>query len=236
MEEHNEGLTVLFVKEDRLLTQHGHNGYEAFVQAWQDALSFARVGEEELAGFLAQNAADPLVLVSSRQKDLDVAQEYGTAHVGFEDTQRLSASQIVLSWDALSPSYLYKVYARAHGLPVTVLRTEHCILREITLEDLDDLYTIYADPRITRFMEPLYADRKQEEDYTRAYIENIYGFYDFGMWIVEDHRSRRRGYARHRRGKRAGAWLYDRRAVPGTRPGAGGLPRGPCLCMGKYGL
>lgn len=34
-------------------------------------------------------------------------------------------------------------------------------------------------------MEGLYEDRKEEEEFTKAYIDNMYKFYGYGMWIVE---------------------------------------------------
>lgn len=78
---------------------------------------------------------------------------------------------------------------RCTGEPVTVLETKRCLVREITLKDLDRLYEIYAEPGMTDFIEPLYQDREEEERFTKAYIKNMYGFYGYGLWIVEDKES-----------------------------------------------
>ena len=83
------------------------------------------------------------------------------------------------------------MYERYHGIPWTILQTERCVLREIKVEDLERLYEIYAEPSITRYMEPLYADREEEKRYTEAYIQNMYGFYGYGIWIVEEKESGR---------------------------------------------
>lgn len=82
--------------------------------------------------------------------------------------------------------YCQKVYERCHGIPWTILETERCILREIKVEDLERLYEIYEEPSITRYMEPLYEKREEERRYTEAYIQNMYGFYGYGIWIVEE--------------------------------------------------
>lgn len=87
--------------------------------------------------------------------------------------------------------YFQKVYDRCHGIPWTILETKRCLVREICLEDLDRLYEIYRDPSITQYMEGLYEDRKEEERYTQAYIRCMYGFYGYGMWIVEEKASGR---------------------------------------------
>lgn len=78
---------------------------------------------------------------------------------------------------------------RCTGEPVTVFETKRCIVREITLKDLDRLYEIYAEPGMTEFIEPLYKNREEEENFTKAYIKNMYGFYGYGLWIVEEKES-----------------------------------------------
>lgn len=65
------------------------------------------------------------------------------------------------------------------------METERLIIREICLDDLDALYDIYSDSSITRYMEGLYEDRKEEEEFTVAYIKNMYGFYGYGIWILQ---------------------------------------------------
>lgn len=88
-------------------------------------------------------------------------------------------------------TYLEHVRSRFRGEPCHILETERCRVREITTEDVDRLYEIYADPQITEFMENLYEKREDEIAYTKEYIRCHYGFYDFGMWIVEDRESGR---------------------------------------------
>ncbi len=65
------------------------------------------------------------------------------------------------------------------------METERLIIREICLDDLDALYDIYSDSSITKYMEGLYEDHGEEEEFTRAYIKNMYGFYGYGIWILQ---------------------------------------------------
>lgn len=88
------------------------------------------------------------------------------------------------SMEDISEDYLCKVYQRAKGLPWEILTTERLLLREITVEDVPRLYELYADETITRYMEPLFPTRQQEEEYTKDYINNIYHFYGYGMWLI----------------------------------------------------
>lgn len=77
-----------------------------------------------------------------------------------------------------------QVYLRLAGLPWEILRTERLLVRESTLEDVEEFYRIYSDPSITRYMEDLYKDKDAEKAYMQSYIDQIYGFYGYGLWTV----------------------------------------------------
>ena len=61
--------------------------------------------------------------------------------------------------------------------------TERTYLREMALSDLDRLYEIYAEQGMTDYVDDLFA-RDEEEEYIRHYIDNVYFFYGYGMWLV----------------------------------------------------
>lgn len=75
-------------------------------------------------------------------------------------------------------------YLRLTGQPWTILRTDRCMIRETTTDDVDSFYEIYREPSITEYMEGLYDDRDEETAYVRDYIRNVYRFYGYGMWTV----------------------------------------------------
>lgn len=91
----------------------------------------------------------------------------------------------ITSLEELPLEYLQRVYQRFFHIPWEILRTERCLVREITEEDVDELYEIYKDIDVVKYMENLCEDKDEEREYTRKYIENMYGFYGFGMWIVQ---------------------------------------------------
>ena len=91
----------------------------------------------------------------------------------------------ITSLEELPLGYLLRVYQRFFHIPWEILRTKRCLVREITVEDVDELYEIYKDEEVTKYMEGLFEDIEEEREYTRKYIENMYGFYGFGMWIVQ---------------------------------------------------
>lgn len=106
---------------------------------------------------------------------------------GDPDTD-MAADILVEGFAEVDVQFLGRIMKRAQGLPWITVVTKRCYLREITLDDLDDLYALYAGDGITDYIEPLY-DRPREEQYTRDYIRCMYRFYGYGMWLVYDRKS-----------------------------------------------
>lgn len=88
----------------------------------------------------------------------------------------------------IDAEYFVRIYQRKHGLPWNILETKRLRIREITLQDVDALEALYADEEVTRYMETLFPHEKELE-YTQNYITYVYGFYGYGMWIVEEKES-----------------------------------------------
>lgn len=86
--------------------------------------------------------------------------------------------------EGLDFAYLDLVFRRLAGLPWDILETNRLMVRETTVEDVEDFYRIYAEPSITYYMEDLFKEPDMEREYIRNYIKQVYGFYDYGMWTV----------------------------------------------------
>lgn len=80
--------------------------------------------------------------------------------------------------------YLIRVWQRYVGQPWQIVETERCAVRETVPEDLEYFYEIYSEPSVALYMEDLDADPQQEQAKLQAYREQMYGFYEFGMWTV----------------------------------------------------
>lgn len=141
---------------------------------------------------LMQEGIEPneVLVIGARDDTIGEAKSVGAAAIGYLNPEILGqglykADLLVEEFWEIDTSFLIKMYQRAHGIPWRVLETKRCYLREMTVMDLDDLYRMYQGEGMTRYMEPLY-DRQKEEEYTKSYIKNIYGFYGYGMWLVKD--------------------------------------------------
>lgn len=155
---------------------------------WGKELSLAeqilKILEE--AGYSPANA----LFIGAKDETLQAGCEAGLAVAAMKNPtfpgQSYEAADILIEgFEEVDFFFLERIYQRKHGIPWRVIETERCYLREMTLEDLDELYEIYGEEGIADYIEPLY-ERQEEEIYTKAYIQNMYGYYGYGMWLVFD--------------------------------------------------
>lgn len=118
-------------------------------------------------------------IVSSKQQK-QIADSLGIASVG---EPQCGTRYAVESLAELEIEYLERVRRRYNHIPWDIGETDRCLIRELSLSDLPALYELYDKPGMTDFVEPLY-DYETELEYQKAYIENMYGFYEYGMWLV----------------------------------------------------
>ena len=90
---------------------------------------------------------------------------------------------IAEGFEEIDGDFLEKIYQRHHRIPWTILETKRLIVRELDLKDLDDLFALYAYEGMTDYIEGLYS-YEEEYAYQRAYIENMYRFFGYGIWLV----------------------------------------------------
>lgn len=100
-----------------------------------------------------------------------------------EKEEKGKADMYAEGFEEIGLTFLQHVYERHHHLPWRILETERCVVKEFSMEYLDDLFELYAGEGMTNFIEPLYP-YEREKEYQRAYMEYMYGFYGYGMWIV----------------------------------------------------
>ena len=123
--------------------------------------------------------ANYIWIVSNRQQK-QIADSLGIASVG---EPQCGTRYAVESLAELDIEYLERVRRRYNHIPWDIGETDRCLIRELSLSDLPALYELYDKPGMTDFVETLY-DYETELEYQKAYIENMYGFYEYGMWLV----------------------------------------------------
>lgn len=136
------------------------------------------------------------LLLAASDGLIDQADKLGLATIGFLNPafpgQNYEKAQILVEgFEEVDFYFLERIYDRKHKIPWRVIDTKRCYLREMTLNDLDDLYALYAGHGMTKFIEPLYEDRQEEAAYMKAYIDHQYYYFGYGMWLVMEQESGR---------------------------------------------
>ena len=132
---------------------------------------------------------DAAFLVTDKRLSADIALRLG---IGFsvylngenDASDFKDALYCIDNISTMSDDTLLKMYQRFNNIPWTILETDRCIVREITVEDVDRLYEIYADEDVKRYIEDLYSDKEKEIEHTINYITHQYRFYEYGLWVV----------------------------------------------------
>ena len=90
---------------------------------------------------------------------------------------------LVLSPRALSYEYLLEVHHRHYGIPIVILTTDRCLLREFTLRDLPLLLDLDAEQEdsTTKFFR---EGEEAPEVFLAAYIRYQYPFYGYGIYAA----------------------------------------------------
>lgn len=110
--------------------------------------------------------------------DPEVYDEDGN-YIG-EEIKVLSEKEID---DLISEDFLKIAVARSQGIPLVIATTERTIIREISKDDWLALMNLYNDTDV-RFLEPFFDNSEEAKEYIERYIEEVYGFYNFGIWGI----------------------------------------------------
>ena len=108
----------------------------------------------------------------------------GYLHAGRSGETLKGAAYLVERPQDIDRDSYQKIYERAAGLPWTIAETARCLIREMTVDDVESLYPLYEDEQARRFLKPLCPDHDKEREIVKAYIEKVYGLFGYGMWVV----------------------------------------------------
>lgn len=128
------------------------------------------------------------LFIAATDSTIAIGKERGVATMAYLNpdipNQSYSGVEVLVEgFEEVDVDFLEKVYQRYHRIPWTILETERCVVRELTLDDLDALFELYGDGEIDKYTDPLYS-YEEEKEFQRAYIENMYRYFGYGLWLV----------------------------------------------------
>ena len=96
----------------------------------------------------------------------------------------LGTPWLILSLQALSGDYLQEVWHRFHEIPLEILHTRRCFMRELSMKDLPDLIRLDADQAPDSPGRFFRGKPGSEEEYLSSYIRYQYPFFGYGLYGV----------------------------------------------------
>lgn len=158
------------------------------LEAYSNELDISKYSSsEELVqqGDLQKNNT---LLIAATDSTIALGKELGIAAMAyanpdFPNQTYRGVDMIVEGFEEVDVDFLEKVYQRYHRIPWTILETERCVVKELCLDDLDALFELYGNGEIDKYTEPLFP-YEEEKEFQRAYIENMYRYFGYGMWLV----------------------------------------------------
>lgn len=165
------------------MTQESRNVYEIY-----SGKRLQRTIHVEGVTMLGDIETEGTLLITGDKGVIQWAKDNNVAVLGYQPPEMrefLPVEYVIQSLEDVDQVYLERVFWRFHRIPWLILETQRCLVREFTMEDLDELFELYAKPGMTDFVEPLFS-YEEEKVYEQAYIKNRYGYYGYGMWLVFD--------------------------------------------------
>jgi HAD superfamily hydrolase (TIGR01509 family) len=129
------------------------------------------------------------VVIEDSANGVNAAFLAGMTCIGFVNpnsgNQDLSKAAILVEgFDEVDYAFISQVYQHAHLEPATIITTDRLVIRELSLEDIPDLYQMYQNPENREYIDDISDSLQLEKEKHLAYIQNIYHFYNYGLWGV----------------------------------------------------
>lgn len=168
---------------------------ELFVNAKEKNIRIMDCEEEMLLDKMTNTSILPkeVLVLAATDATIEEAKALSVAIVAlknkkFPQESLFKADALVEDISAIDVEYLQRIYQRKHGIPWNIAQTKRCIIREMTVTDVPAMCRLYEGDGMTDYMEPL-CEVAEEIEKAKAYIQNMYGFYGYGMWLVFDKES-----------------------------------------------
>lgn len=103
-------------------------------------------------------------------------------HSGNQDLS--NACVLIEGFEEVDYKFINNAYLRALNLPVTVAQTERLVIRELSADDIPTLHRICRHLKTADYTDDIVESLETEIEKHKAYIENVYRFYGYGLWGV----------------------------------------------------
>lgn len=93
---------------------------------------------------------------------------------------------IVDSFEDIDIDFLIRLFKHRNKIPCLIAETKRTVIRELCAQDIDEVIKISREEHILKFVEDGRVPEEEQKEKLLAYINNIYSFYDYGIWGIFD--------------------------------------------------
>jgi len=93
---------------------------------------------------------------------------------------------IVDSFEDIDADFLIRLWKHKNKISCLIAETKRTVIRELCAQDIDEVIKISREEHILRFVEDGRVPEEEQKEKLLAYINNIYSFYDYGIWGIFD--------------------------------------------------
>lgn len=93
---------------------------------------------------------------------------------------------IVDSFEDIDIDFLIRLFKHKNKIPCKIAETNRTVIRELCAKDIDEVVKISREEHILKFVEDGRVPEEEQKEKLLAYIDNIYRFYDYGIWGIFD--------------------------------------------------
>ena len=89
---------------------------------------------------------------------MKAAKAANVACIGFinpnSGNQNLNDADVLIeSFDGIDKTFIENTLLRSQGKPLTIASTKRLFIRELAVSDIPDIYPIYSDPQVKKYIE-----------------------------------------------------------------------------------
>lgn len=134
-------------------------------------------------------ATEDTIIIEDSTFGIEAAKAANVACIGFinphSGQQDLSKADVLIeSFDNIDKAFLENTLLRSQGKPLTIASTKRLFIRELAVSDVPEIYPIYSDPQIKKYIDNIDDYLEIEMEKQKAYIQNVYSFYGYGLWGI----------------------------------------------------
>ena len=127
-------------------------------------------------------SAKETIVIEDSEFGIEAAKAAGIACAGYinpdsGEQQLKKADVLIESFTGLNAHFFEYTLQRSQGLPVNITSTKRLVIRELAVSDIKEIYPIYTDPQVRKYIENIDDYMENEIEKQKAYIQNVYSFY-----------------------------------------------------------